>query len=563
MTRRQPADSLQNIRELDVLLALCKAVPKISNPSHAQKLAAQLSLYLPEAHTQLFAASPFLYNIAPSPWEALTFHLTSALLTLASQHSVLRETVSESLNSYMQNCIQALGAIPSVRVQEINANKYGETQEAAEIASITVSLVGFLEASAAHAHFWTPFERLEIVRQLQNMLSERFLVTVETASSTIRNAAGSDIVFRDWKRYSKRYAASGRPIGAMLLQQGFMRFVVSCTSLLVANVETVQRDDILDQHMSGISFAKAHDEDIDDAMIEYLADVVADTIRLLEDGSDYLQIGSAWQRRLAFSVKASALIAFVNCMVIDEEIADADILLPWLEDTLANEVQMADEGLATVVLKGMGVIARSDPESASNLGRSLLRFIVSGTSRGSIVAVAANSLSYVLRILSQDAVITTLYSLGNVLSSGGERPNQSNATPDNTTSQHHGSSPYNNPRTGSVISLSMTGEEETTIVCGNVAHAIVTIATSCNDSRIMALAQPMLLQKIGRINASVDAKIVEEAAALAVSGRESEFKTLLKLYSRLAHDGILQEDDLISSSVRYLLYLQYKRGIDH
>jgi phosphatidylinositol 4-kinase len=56
--------------------------------------------------------------------------------------------------------------------------------------------------------------------------------------------------------------------------------------------------------------------------------------RVLEDGSDYLQLSSAWQQRLAFSVKAFALEAFLHCMVIDEEIADAETLLGWLEDSL-------------------------------------------------------------------------------------------------------------------------------------------------------------------------------------------------------------------------------------
>lgn len=475
--------------------------------------------------------------------------MTSALLSLGFQYPAVRETVSGSLTTYIRNCIQALGAIPSVRAQEITTNRYGEYQEAAEIASIAVSLVGFLEAAAAHAHFWTSLERLELIRQLQNMLAERFLVTVETASSTIRNAAGSDNIFRDWKRYSKRYAADGRPIGAMLLQQGFMRFVVACTSLLVADVEIIQQGEILDQHMSGVDLVKTHDGNIDDAMIEYLTDIITDAIRLLEDGSDYLQIGSAWQRHLAFSVKASALTAFLNCMVLDEEIADVDLLLLWLEDTLANEVQMADEGLATVVLKGMAVAAKSSPESASILARSLLRFIVSGASRSPIVAVAAHSLSHILRILSQDAVITTLYSLGNVLSSGGDRVNQSSTTPENGTNNHHSSLPYSNPKTGSVISLSLTGDEETSTVCGNVSNAIVTIANSSNDPKITALAQPMLLQKIGRVNATVDAKIIEQAAALAVSGREAVFKTLVKLYSRLAHDSILQENQLIGTAV--------------
>lgn len=480
----------------------------------------------------------------------MTFELTNALLSIGARHLSLRDPVLESLNALVQNYIQSIRALPSLRYQDLLGHKDGDTDEAIEIARLTVCLVGFLEAAAQHIDFWHAAERLELVRQLRNILSERFLVAVETASSSIRNSEAEGLSFKGWKGYMRRYAARGQPIGAMLLQQGFVRLVAASTSHLLAVPSTLERHTLLDHLMSGLGMSSTHDQEIDDSMIDYFTDIITAQMQVLEDGADYLQLGSAWQQRLAFSVKAFALEAFVHCMVIDEDIADADMLFSWLEDSLANQVQMTNHELGSVVLKSMAVVARYGPENASDLARTLLKYLISGTSQSSTIAIAAQSLSHVLRLLSQDAVITTLYSLGNVLSSNStsEKPHHSSLTPNGRLS-HHDLPPYNQQRTGSVISLSISGDEETSMVCGNSARAIVMIATSCNDSRITALAQSMLLQKIGKVNLVVDCRIIEEAAILAITGKETELKALLRFYSRLSQESSATQNNVLSEAV--------------
>ncbi|ERF71300.1 hypothetical protein EPUS_03454 [Endocarpon pusillum Z07020] len=540
-----------SLRELDVLLALCKAAPGLQHVEHAQRLVVQLREYLPESHTQVFHSSPFLHDIKPSPWEALTYDLTHALLAIGLRFPELQLNISASIEAYISNCIKSLNAISPITQEDHTSNQHDDDQDAAEIVSITVSLKGFMEAAASHAHYWPSLDRVNIIRQLQGMLSERFLVAVETASSTIRTSSHSEHQYRDWRKYLRRYAAKGTPLGAMLLQQGFMRFVVASTSRFVASETAVAAGDLLDHYMTGQRFGGLHDATVDEPMIEYLTEVITDEIRVLEEGSDYLQLSSAWQQRLAFSVKAFALEAFLHCMMVDEGIADAEVLFGWLEDSMSNEVQMADENLAGVVLKSFAILAEVMAESAANFARLLLRFIVQGTSASPIVAIAAESLAHVLRILSQDAVITTLYSLGNVLSSGSgtEKIHNTAASPNGHVVDQHHSGSFTRVRTGSVISLSMSGDEETSIVCGNVAHAIAVVANSCNDNRITALVQSMILQKVGRINLVVDARILEESAVLATTGKENEFRALLRFYSRLNNEALKNNNTIIIEAI--------------
>lgn len=523
----------------------------------------QLSVYLPESHSQLLRPSPFLHNIKPSPWEVLTHDLTFALLSLGSRHPSLRPAVAKSIAAYIQHCLSTADALsPSAQDEQSENGETGDVQDAAGIASITVSLVGFLEASAVYGQFWSTEDRVEIISQLRLILSEKFFVTVETASSSIRNSSASEPKLRDWRRYARRYAANGRPLGAMLLQQSFMQLTESCTSPITVGGQTVQGNALLDRYMDGQGITRQNNNDDDISLVELVAEIVVDEMHLLDDGADYLHIGSAWQQQQAFSVRSFALVSFLNCIILDEESADIDTLLAWLEETLADPIQMASEQMAPVALKCMAVISRLEPSNASSLARILLRFIVHGGASGATVAIAARCLAQVLGVLSQDAVITTLYSLGNVLSSGPSASRSPSILPDDGVGYPKHLQPHTQTTNGSLVSLPYSGEEETSITYANVIHAIMTIATNCDDGNIIDLAQSMLRQKIGRISNAVDSFIIQESAALALCSGQTEFQLLLKFYTRLWEDGVDQSNASIHDAVRIVL-LQIIPSLPH
>ncbi|RJE23272.1 phosphatidylinositol 4-kinase [Aspergillus sclerotialis] len=543
------------IRELDILLALCKACPSVGNREHASRLFSQLSQYLPEAHNQRFRPSPFLRTVKPSPWESLTYNLALSLLSLSSAHPSLREAASGTVNQYLDNCAEAIDAVIPFTGHDSDTGRHGATYQSSAVLSIAVSLVGFLEALATCTSFWSATEKLLLVERIRAMLSEEFMIAIETASSSIRHSSAPDSSIRDWKKYTRRYAATGRPLGAMLLQKGFMRFVKSCATSLIGSPNLVE-DEFLDDYMNGVGFARSHGE-AEVSLIERLTEIIADEIRLLADGSDYLQLGSPWQQQLTFSVKAFAFIGFLDCVILGEDSANVEVFISWLDDTLLDPTQMSCAELATATLKSIAITAKMFPNSAPNGSRSLLRFIAQGgTSAGSTVAQAALCLAHVLGVLSQDAVITTLYSLGNVLSPGSstERPYQNQPIGDPAMAGNI-PVPFTQQKNGSVTSLSASAEEDY-ITYRNVIHAIVTIAASCNDDKISALAQSMLLQKIGKMNAGVDASIIQETAALALSSGQAEFQLLLKFYSRVYRDAVSKGGNNISDAVRNaLVYL--------
>ncbi|KAL4880003.1 hypothetical protein BJY04DRAFT_192115 [Aspergillus karnatakaensis] len=535
-----------DIRELSVLVALCKAAPSVGKEEHASRLISQLSQYLPESHGQLFRPSPFLHDIKPSPWEALSYNLTFALLRLGTEYPSSRQIILSTVDEYLYNCAEAVAALVSGSDSCSKENALGAPHESVDVLVICVSMVGFLEAAAKFSPFWSATQKLRMVDHLQSIFSENFMVAIETASSIVRSAGSSDPTLRDWRRYARRYTTEGRPLGAMLLQEGYMRFIKSCVTSLIG-AQYMSDDDLLDDYVYGVGIARSYDA-AELALINRLTGVIADEIQLLEDGSDYLQVGSPWQQRLAFSVKALALVGYLNCIILSEDTANSDDFLSWLEDTLIDPNQMSNEELATIALKCITIISRMSINSASSGSRSLLRFIVEGGIPAvGIGSVAAQCLSQVLGVLSQDSVITTLYSLGNVLSpgSGTEKPypGQSIGEPAGVTL-----TPFQQAKNGSITSLSVSELEDNTPY-RSVVHAIITIATSCHDEQISALAQSMLLQKIGKLNIMVDACIIKETAALALTTGHAEFQLLLKFYDRVCRDGLTRGYGIVVNAV--------------
>ena len=540
--------AIQAVREFEVLLALCKAAPMIKTPQSAQKLARQLAPYLLESHSQIFAASPFYRKVQPSPTESLTYNVTAALLSLGTRHDDVQQIASDNFKAFINACQHASEAV----VPPGDDGGPEAVENAIRVATITISLLGFLDAASAQANFWRTGGRLALVQRLRDLMSDDFYIAVETAFSTIRNCESHDRHIKEWKRHLHHYDHLGRPLSAMLLQQSFMWLIVATTSLLVADVDALRTTHVLDILMSGEGLLRpltARSGDADFRSVETYATAVIDQMNYLESSADFVRLRSPAEQKIAFNIKASALTSFLNCSKLNEDAADADILMNWLEDTLADPSSMADDNLATSVLKGLALLCKVAPSYAVTVARLLPRFIVQSGAKSETVAVAADCLVFVLRMLSTDAVISTLYTLSNVLSSDNDQPHANGL---NGSSADRGDSHIYPGRqsTESSISLNITGEEETAAIRGGVVQAICRIAAASKDEKITALAQSMILQKYGKINSLVDAHIIRGAAVLAFDGAQLEFRSLLKLYGRIAHIAIVENQEGILEAVR-------------
>ncbi|RWA09747.1 hypothetical protein EKO27_g5346 [Xylaria grammica] len=537
------------IREYEVLIALCKTAPVIQNSQSAQKLANQLIPYVLESHVQSFVPSPGFNRIVPSPNEALTTSLTAALLSLGSNHENLHETVSDNIWAFLASLRAAIQNIVPPRLE---GDSEQNLEDAIRTATLTISFLGFLDAASAQADFWRNGGRLALIQRVRNLLSDSFLTAVDGAFSTIRNSHSSDRHVKEWKRCLRQYASQGRPLGPMLLQRSFTWLLVAATSLLVVEAKDLRGAHVLDVLMSRDDPLKSDSHsggDVDFQSIEMYAGLAREEMERLEASADFLELASASQQKLAHAVKASAIISFLNCSVLNEDAADPDHLMGWLTETLDSD-QISDEILASVIPRAMAILARFLPDYAPTVIRLLPRFIVQTTPSANTVGITSKCLAFALHKLSNDAVISTLYTLGNILS-----PSPENGIPNGSNGDlaGEGTGPANiyqgRQSTGSDISLKIQSGEDTAAVYSNIIQTICCIAKACEDEKITALAQAMLLQKLTKVNQSVDAHILIGASTLSLNSGQLEFRSLLRLYSKICHVAVAEDDVILLDAI--------------
>jgi phosphatidylinositol 4-kinase len=476
----------------------------------------------------------------------LSYHLTSAILQLGSRHDQLRSQVTDTLASYVQGWSATAAELSAIQLDDGDeSSDYTANGELSQVIIHSLSLLGFLDAAAEHVRFWNAQERLRFVQELKVALSERFYLAFETALSIARNARSHQHGLREWKRYAKHYAAIGRPLGAMILHDSFLKVVVTSASLLIETPARSPRGPVLDHLLTSYNKNLAARDTSEDALAEGLTKIAVEEMNGLENDVDYLQrVGSAWQQRQASSVKGKIITTYLCCTVYDEDIADEDVLLVWLDAVLNDPVQSADHDLASTALKSMAMLAKVSPSTASTLGRSLPRLIVQANFDHRTSSVAADSLAAVLSLLPQDAIITTLYSLGNVISAGPSTGSTASALPSLNGTGNTLRTPgiYAQQSNGSAISLTPSDVEDPHHVHTTIVETVVSVASKCRDEKITALALSMLVQKIGRASKVVDVKIITDAALLGIHTPPAEFRSLLKLYSTLCHDALLKDD---------------------
>ncbi|KAF2014699.1 phosphatidylinositol 4-kinase-like protein STT4 [Aaosphaeria arxii CBS 175.79] len=538
------------VTELETILALCKAAPFVEPSEVAAELLNRLAPYLPESYAQVLSPSPNLRDIDPSPYEVLTGSLASAILSIGVRHESLRPQVYATIVKYIKGWSKAAAELSADQFDHDDRVDFAADGELARVMTQSMSLLGFLNATAEFAGFWNSYERLQMVEEIRAALSEQYLIAFEAALSVVRNARSHQHGLREWKRYAKHYAAIGRPLGAMILHDALLKVVVASASMLVETPDRNPQDSVLVHLSSQFNSSQFVRSASESALAEGLTQISIEEMERLENDLDYLQrVGSPWQQKQASAVKAKVITTYLCCTVYDEDIAESDLLMSWLDRALNDPAQASDEVLASTVLRSMAILAKVDTSLASNLGRTLPRAIVQGGLDHRTSNVAAESLASVLSLLPQDAIITTLYSLGNVISASAV-PDRETASPAlNGTGKASRNTIYNDHNAGSAISLTPSDVEEPNHVQVLVVQAVVAVARSCKDEKITALALSMLIQKIGRADKAVEAKIITDTALLGIHSAPGEFRALLKIYSKLSHDALVKNDPSMLEAV--------------
>ncbi|KAK9238306.1 hypothetical protein V1525DRAFT_401672 [Lipomyces kononenkoae] len=532
-------------KELEVLLALASSAKHLSDRPQAEKLLEQLGLYLRDSYRQKFVPSALTRELQPSPWEVVTYNLTLAIIDIAKSFNELFDTAGAYLSSYVDGVERESSDIQAATPGNIEL-----------IFPLAFSLQGFLAAICLRSLYKESSElQYHLLSSANAIFSGQFLTCLAEAISLLRNSPDVSPTHRTWNLYRNKYRALGKPVGPASLQYYFIETARYISGVYVlpglANYPG-EIESFLDIIISSGQKAETTIDDIQRKSLELCRDVAICELESAEEGNDYISaIVSGKQRRLNFAIKASALE--ILCVASHFDLYDIGDLMQAIEDclnTTDNEQKpLIDEGLLSRIFKIMAFLCVEESSIGASLTRIFPRLVVSQNLSEETIHTGTICVSFALKRLSEDAVISTLYTMSNILVSVPHETDLTRVVTTNDIAMRRRSGSLERVSSmGSRIFINAEDREEIDIIFENVLYALAKVVEQYNDNKITALTISVLMQKIGHVNAFTDRCLLLALSGLSLCGAERDFKTVLRLYSRLNTEALNNKDqDMIDT----------------
>jgi hypothetical protein len=387
-----------------------------------------------------------------------------------------------------------------------------------------------------------------LIPQIQLLLDGHLLVGVESllsslnkitssrmsssASTRSRSSSNSDTELGYLLRISTRYTNEGEPLGALMIQLQILRLLehvcyVSCRS--------VKNEKPAFLPLKGF---KTRFSVLGSAVLSAVSELAETQIGSIEASADFLKFQTSPHQDLSLSLKATSI--HLACISYISGYKHNTNLPSLVQNILIDNGQMTHHDLGLACLDSLAAISMNCHEHASDLNRSLRNYIVHTHSPhlqtfSPTVCVAAQRLAWCLSAISNDKVVSTLYSLVNVLASS-----SSSATDRGATSLHPRTAlslmNFDQRTVASSISLSLKTEDQRQQVYSNVVQAIAEMVLELKDEKIAELMISLLGQKFGRVNDGVDKSLIWGLAKISTIVKEKDFRRILKLHAKARLD---------------------------
>jgi len=229
---------------------------------------------------------------------------------------------------------------------------------------------------------------------------------------------------------------------------------------------------------------------------------------------------------------------------------------------LSDNTQMSHTDLGTATLDAIAAISMNCHEHTSNLNRALRTYIINANDSHAdktspMVCVAAKRLAWCLSAISTDKVVSTLYSLVNILAST-PVPNADRSVVSLRPRAALSPMILDQHAVASSISLSIKTDDQRQRIYSNVIDAIAEMVCELRDEKIAELMISLLGQKFGRVNEGVDKSLVWALAKISKIVKEKDFRRILKLQGRARIDPSTTSHSLITIVYRLLNMLTFR-----
>jgi hypothetical protein len=407
-----------------------------------------------------------------------------------------------------------------------------------------LSLIGSCEAIVTHLETVTADFIDRLITQVQALVDGQLLVGIESLLSSINKEAASrksssastrshgDPQLQYLLRINTRYTNKGEPLGALMIQRLLLKLLehtcyISC--------QTTKHEQLGFLPLKGF---KDRFSILSPTVLFGISELAESQIGSIEASADFLKFKTSPHQDLSLSLKATSLRLACITFICGYEV---NINLPSvIKSILVDPTQMAHDDLGPACLDSLAAISMNCHEHASDLNRSLRNYIIHAhdphsTNLSARVCIAAKRLAWCLSTISNDKIVSTLYSLVNVLTSAPSSTNERGATslqPRTALSLIN----FDHRTVASSISLSLKTEDQRQQVFSNVVEAIAEIVYELKDEKIAELMISLLGQKFGRVNDGVDKSLVWGLAKISTIVKEKDYKRILKLHAKVRLD---------------------------
>ncbi|KAG7749247.1 hypothetical protein KL911_005153 [Ogataea haglerorum] len=500
-TRSQSGAQLgsKNIRhsEFEVLLALCRSCEHIKSKIQAEILLSRFELYLAELGTDRFSSKKTLKTYFPTPWTKLSYELVVAVSTLGLNLPTVRPKCQDLVFRFIDT------------LQSDSANL-----------RTLFCYVGLLQGLTKNI----AFVGSDLVRRVVSVFDEAFFSQVESCIGSIDEHVYVEMV-NNFEDYGFEFSSLFFMFLVQKLAVEFLKCQLECKSekslvfhVLASNTKELQKK-------------------LDTSLLKELALTAIANNKYVNNGSDRLVTSTFGRRNAGYSIKASTIeiLALGSTLsVVDLNFATA-LMDDYLEqlykidgNCTSEVVEMINSELLTSIFSSAALLSARKSFIGLRLSKCLPAILSLPVLNSEAVSELAQSLSFCLKNLTEDDVVSCVYSLTNILTDAA-KPNSGTVS---GTMELRPSFSLSSTATGQPPStLTEDGSyaiEVLPLVYRNVIAAVLEIAKAFRDESINILAVTILFQKVRRTPTELNCLLLRGLTGFVDVMEEREFLILVR-----------------------------------
>ncbi|KAI0465411.1 hypothetical protein LJB42_000644 [Komagataella kurtzmanii] len=507
--------------DLEDIIALCYPVPDLVSEKTRRELFKCLSYQLLQCLNQGFSFYGTLQNFGPTPWSYLTRHITSGLITFANHFESSRLEVEGLF-------LQYLDSFMSINDVELPA---------------FFSLYGFIEGLIDNVHLIS-FQKL--LPRLLDLLSAELLEKVEQLidSATPAYAEIIENFLSDDNEFCSLIfvEAVGRFFQSYLEYQFCPNraLVTTCLQEKKRKYELLEEDVVVNtsiQNTPLIAFPK----EIQNRLGDFLNRLLESSIHncnLMDTGASFISLSSFARIQVLYRAKSNFLQ--ILGFAIYSEVATTDDLKSFISFSLSHPGCMTHKDLGHTVVSLSALLAYFDVNFGYNLLKAYPLLLGSVDVNETICAKNAVFIASAMKPLTQDDVITTIYSLTNALSTDDESAGKLRRLSQVATTGNQ------------TDNVSLDSFESHFLK--NITTTLISFTKTLNDDSITLLVINILTQKYSFSVSVLDKHILLALADCTLFASEDEFNAVMKHFSFTVQIAFEKNNLQLVSSTMDVLY---------